>query len=79
MQRAQADEHGGAGVAQQQVELALPVHRVDRDDDAAGLPRAHHRDHELRDVLQVHRHPVTRCGPAVEQRGGEGVGELVQL
>jgi hypothetical protein len=75
----QADEHARAGVLQQQVELPLAVHRVDRHRDAARFPRADQPDDELGHVLQVHRHAVAALQAAVDQRGPERVGELVEL
>ena len=75
----QAHQHGRPGVLQELAELALPVHRVDRHGDAAGLPRADLGDHELRHVLQVDRHPLTRREPGVDDAGRERVGQIVEL
>ena len=52
-----AHDRGDSGVGEDVGEL-VPVHRVQRDDDTARLPRAEQRQHELRDVLQVDREPV---------------------
>ena len=74
-----ADKHGGAGVTQDLLKLALLVHRVDRDRDPAGLPGADHRDDELRDVLQVQRDPLAGGETRVGQRGRERAGLDIQL
>jgi hypothetical protein len=79
VQRLQGHQHRRPGVLEQVGELPLPAHRVDRDHHAAGLPGGDHGDHELRDVLQVHRQPVTGGEPGGQQPGGQGVAELVEL
>jgi len=57
----------------------VPVHRVQRDDDTARLPRAEQRQHELRDVLQVDREPVALPESVLGEVGGHTVAEFVDL
>ena len=64
---------------EQELELTRLVHGVDRHHGPARLPRGHHGQHELRDVLEVHGEPVALPEAVGHQRGGEGVGGPVDL
>src|SRR4029079_1325103 len=79
VQALQADQHPGAGIVQHRLELPGPVHRVDRDRDAAHLPRGEHADDELGHVLQVQDDPVAPADAQVAQGDGERAGQLVEL
>ncbi|SEG58067.1 hypothetical protein SAMN05216223_106390 [Actinacidiphila yanglinensis] len=74
-----AQDRGGAGVAENVGEFLLLVHRVDRDDRAAGLPRREQPDRELRHVLEHDREPVAAGEPLLFEVAGEPVGEGVEL
>ncbi len=60
-------------------DLARLVHGVDRDDGRAGLPGAEDGEHEVRGVLEQHRHPVAARQSACGEVGGDGVAQLVHL
>jgi hypothetical protein len=74
-----ANEHAAPRAAQDLHELALAQHRVARHDHGAALPHGEHRDHDLRDVLQVDGDAVARLDAAFLEADGECVGERVAV
>ncbi len=74
-----ADQRGHLGVAQDVADLAGLVHRVDGDGDAARLPDAEQRDHEVRGVLERDHGAVAAPEAALHEVGRYGVGEPVGL
>jgi len=79
IERLQADQYPRARVLELVGEFAFPVHGVDRDQDSARFPRRQHRDHELRDVLEIYREPVASVEPVGAQACRECRAQRVDL
>lgn len=74
-----ADEGDRLGVVQDVPDLAGLVHRVDRHDRRAGLPRAEQGEHEVRGVLEHDRHAVAAFHAPGGEVPGHGVAQLVEF
>ncbi len=72
-----ANHRQAAGAPQDLAELALAQHRIARHDDGAALPDREHRDDDLRNVLQVHGHPVAGFDAALLQPYSQRVGHRI--
>lgn len=74
-----ADQRAHSRVLQYVADLAGLVHRVERDDGRAGLPRPEEREHEVRGVLEHDRDPVTAFEPLGGEVPRDGVGQRVHV
>ncbi len=73
-----ADEQRRRAIRDQPVQLAFPVHRIDRHGDHARLGRPQQGDDEAGDILQADEHPVAFRQPLAGEIGGEGVALLIE-